>query len=998
MYNLLIGTYNNYFNRIVKKEASDFSYFTVMGNTLIIKNINFNPNDGISTQVIIGKGDFTLPESTTRPIQPDYAILYTTELENPPYSDAKIVSKWFVIEAVRTRSGQYQLTLKRDVLAEHYSNIMNAPCFVEKGCISDKLDPLLFNKEGMSFNQIKKEEIPLKDETGCGWVVGYIPKNSFPAGSPAVDVDVVMGENNADIIVDSLADWEFNNYISKKLTLQDSVLPTTTLKVKHRGEDTSIVQGDPYSVYRYYHNVSFSFNYNGAVNLSQTSGSIKQYNAEPWSLKVESETGSSIGTSGIRSEQALNLVSNIYNNSTYLSYLRSILSDTTGTNYIAQTLYNQILDLNEKIIYDQSTSNYYRISVNTSTESKEVSPTTNNYNSQYESSVINHLNTYMTRTSSRLNWYAANNTTLSGDGDIVISYNNNYIYLDLQQIALPCTVTIDNDRFHLEDSPYDMFCIPYSDTLKLRYGSGNEQVTFTCKKAVALALATAIGEKSGSKQVYDVQLLPYCPARNLIAASPNPSDTLILDSGEYDLVTQNSAPVSAVIWCMTSSFQVPINQSINTILNLKEPFSNISGNLKSNVYYTIQNLDYTPSATTGASINGPLTLVWTDKATGNVIKTQDTQDVSIVLTSVHAPLFDFKDIMYTVRAPGAPFSKIMTISKSEYEASNYYLSVIINGEATIGQYMKDYLKLPTTIRPDDPLIIKTSNECDLYRLCSGNYNGIFEFSVAKSYGVDEFLADCTYKPFTPYIHVTPVLKGLYELPNGTPYRNIDDTRGLICGGDFSLPAVTNAWADYQLQNKNYQAIFDRQIENMDVNNKIAMEQTAWQGDAAIGSSLIGGYAAGAKMGGPLVGAGMAVVGASATGVGAAKDINWLERQQQENKQYAIDMYGYQLGNIKALPNSLAKTSAITYNTRIWPFVEYYTCTDKEKEALKFKLKYNGMTIMKIDNLINYSTSVDFDRVYVKGQLISLEGIEDDSHVADAIYAEVNKGFYILQGE
>jgi hypothetical protein len=168
MYNLLIGNYNNYFNRIVKKEDTDFRYFTVMANTFSIKNINFNPNDGISTQVILGKGDYLLPESTTRPIQPDYAILYTTELENPPYTDAKIVSKWFVIEAVRTRSGQYQLTLKRDVLAEHYTEVMNAPCFVEKGIISNADNPLLFNNEGMTYNQIKKTEIPLKDETGCG--------------------------------------------------------------------------------------------------------------------------------------------------------------------------------------------------------------------------------------------------------------------------------------------------------------------------------------------------------------------------------------------------------------------------------------------------------------------------------------------------------------------------------------------------------------------------------------------------------------------------------------------------------------------------------------------------------------------------------------------------------------------------------------------------------------------------------------------------------------
>jgi hypothetical protein len=55
-----------------------------------------------------------------------------------------------------------------------------------------------------------------------------------------------------------------------------------------------------------------------------------------------------------------------------------------------------------------------------------------------------------------------------------------------------------------------------------------------------------------------------------------------------------------------------------------------------------------------------------------------------------------------------------------------------------------------------------------------------------------------------------------------------------------------------------------------------------------------------------------------------------------------------------------------------------------------------MTVMKVSNLSNYASSDDFDKVYVKGQLIRLENINDDFHVVDAIYQEVNKGFYIPQ--
>ena len=62
----------------------------------------------------------------------------------------------------------------------------------------------------------------------------------------------------------------------------------------------------------------------------------------------------------------------------------------------------------------------------------------------------------------------------------------------------------------------------------------------------------------------------------------------------------------------------------------------------------------------------------------------------------------------------------------------------------------------------------------------------------------------------------------------------------------------------------------------------------------------------------------------------------------------------------------------------------------------FKIKYKSMTIMAIGSLSNYAISSEFDKVYVKGQLIRLDTINDDFHVIDAIYQEVNKGFYVPQ--
>ena len=59
---LFLKGYNNYFNRILKKEDSIADYkAAVTTGTLAdyveVKNLNFNPNNDISTELILGKGD-----------------------------------------------------------------------------------------------------------------------------------------------------------------------------------------------------------------------------------------------------------------------------------------------------------------------------------------------------------------------------------------------------------------------------------------------------------------------------------------------------------------------------------------------------------------------------------------------------------------------------------------------------------------------------------------------------------------------------------------------------------------------------------------------------------------------------------------------------------------------------------------------------------------------------------------------------------------------------
>ena len=345
--------------------------------------------------------------------------------------------------------------------------------------------------------------------------------------------------------------------------------------------------------------------------------------------------------------------------------------------------------------------------------------------------------------------------------------------------------------------------------------------------------------------------------------------------------------------------------------------------------------------------------------------------------------------------------------KSSYDPSTYTLKV--------GPLKKpDGLTLPNTIYVeveftyddittttvyDNPLNldIKINNECNFYRLNSPNYNAAFDFTLTKNdNSVDFFNVDCTYKPFEPYIHVNPNFKGLYG-------KDWDDARGLICSGDFSISLITNNFENYKLNNKNYQQMFNRQIQSLDTNYKIGMGgQIANTVIDAAGTVLeiaaIASTAGAASAAGtPLtntqkLGAAGSVVGGSGgnllkSGVGIAQ----TALKHKEQRSFQTDMFNYYLGNVQAIPNALAKNTAFTFNNKLFPFIEFYSCTDVEKEALKEKIKYNSMTVMKVGTIGQY---MNYTEQFIKGQVIRLPDVIDDAHIANEIYNEINKGVFI----
>lgn len=204
---LLLKGYNSYQNRILKKENTVQGYINAVatGCYAIRTAVNFYHGNGIVAQAVYNY-------SATDALQDGINYLVLLDDSNG------ILARYFVMEATRTRNGQIILDLKRDVLADYYNYILDAPAFIEKATLQ-AADPMIFNSEGMAFNQIKDEqEILLKDETGTAWIVGYVaPKASsetdkFISGTYTHDVDFTTS---------NISNWN-SSWINKDLLILDS--------------------------------------------------------------------------------------------------------------------------------------------------------------------------------------------------------------------------------------------------------------------------------------------------------------------------------------------------------------------------------------------------------------------------------------------------------------------------------------------------------------------------------------------------------------------------------------------------------------------------------------------------------------------------------------------------------------------------------------------------------------------------------------------------------
>lgn len=278
--------------------------------------------------------------------------------------------------------------------------------------------------------------------------------------------------------------------------------------------------------------------------------------------------------------------------------------------------------------------------------------------------------------------------------------------------------------------------------------------------------------------------------------------------------------------------------------------------------------------------------------------------------------------------------------------------------------------------------IKEEANTTFARLVSPNGNGAYEFTPAKSIYLTsdkiKFGYRFTYMPYQPYIKVEAGFSRLY----GEDY---DDPRGLICGGEFSMPQITDQWKTYQLNNKNYQLMFNRQVKTLNLQN-------TWAGRQDVANAVTGGLSG--IVGGAMVG-GIAggVIGGLASAAAGSLDIYANKQLRADQKDAMLQQFDWQNQNIQALPDTITKVTNFNEEMPKVPYLEIYTCTDEEKDNFKKYLALRDYTINRYGRFIDY-VKPNNKRTFLRGTLIRLEGVQDDTHYIAEIADEVKQGFYI----
>lgn len=495
--------FNNYYNRIIKRYESIEDYGEPIASQL---NCNFVHGDGVNASFTLNKG-LNLNDT------PDYCVV-------SDYNGN--ISRWYVINSFKSRSGQDLLTLRRDLIADFYDDVVNhSPCLIRKGYVP-QTNPFIFNDEGVKYNKQKESEILIKDNSECSYIIGFIANNASAQGT----VNGTVKSTDYDYYYPTLADFTYKNYVegagnnhteAKRQVYNNSpqtrLYYSVTFSGKNNQENLQLIQRNYELIFRSsgigkpntYTPIYSNERYNGLYSDTGYSNSVRLKCKDLYNDNGNDEINhlqntfpnvlfsnlnfSSLQNAGLKALEISDSLDDLYQfNGKKIKIGNVIYKATIG--------YENATD--RTIIYNGSPYSENGIAFQSiATHFNSVKPT------------------YSQLSTSRYDLYydGTYSTFYRGDFKVICKTQDIYLILTESQEDIHTAVDGPNARTHLIEQPYDMFMLINEDGVNYKVGT----TPYVSNHDVNINIAQAICQSYGSAS-YDIQIVPFNPIQGTILA------------------------------------------------------------------------------------------------------------------------------------------------------------------------------------------------------------------------------------------------------------------------------------------------------------------------------------------------------------------------------------------------------------------------------------------------------------------------------------------------
>lgn len=255
-----------------------------------------------------------------------------------------------------------------------------------------------------------------------------------------------------------------------------------------------------------------------------------------------------------------------------------------------------------------------------------------------------------------------------------------------------------------------------------------------------------------------------------------------------------------------------------------------------------------------------------------------------------------------------------------------------------------------------------NKECDTIKIVSPSRASQYLFRPYNNDGIMEFKTKITLRPYNTIIYVRPSTKGLLMY-------DYDDKDCLIISEDFSLTAVTSEWTNYIYNNRNYNDVFERQIQGREFERtwERKIEEAQKKSDEWTSRNISAQKASTYTGNLPII---SSVAGAIGTAFQdqtymqmAQIDRQYNEATYQEGIQLSRDLFEMQLENVQSQPLVPSKISTLDAKLLPGVYLEYYSSNPSELQAINDFYKFNG------NRIDAYGTFSQYLGWFVRGKII-----------------------------